>query len=408
MELLELIKESLSTLSLNKLRTGLATLGIIIGIGSVITLISLGQSGQKSVQNQIESLGSNLLTVEPGSASSGFVREGFGSGTTLTYADAKALAASSDVASTVNAVSPELARRSQLVAGRNNENAQIIGVTPEYASVHKVNIESGTFISQRDVDASAKNAVLGPDIVTNLFGEGSNPVGQTVRINGISFNIIGVTQSKGGTGFQNPDTYVFVPLTTAQSVLFGVDYLSTISVEAKSSNVMTEAENQIGYFLLARHKISDPTQADFSILSQSDILGAVSQVTSTFTSLLAGIAAISLLVGGIGIMNIMLVTVTERTREIGLRKALGAKRKTIITQFIVEAIILTAMGGVLGMIFGLGASFIISKIINLPFTISISSILLAIGVSGATGIIFGWYPAQIAARMQPIEALRYE
>ena len=219
MELTELVKESLSTLALNKLRTGLATLGIIIGIGSVITLISLGQSGQKSVQNQIESLGSNLLTVEPGSASSGFVREGFGSGTTLTHADANALANSSEI-TTISTVSPELARRAQVVAGRNNENTQIIGVTPTYASVHKASITSGVFISQRDVDASTKNVVVGPDIVTNLFGEGSNPLGQTLRINGIAFNIVGVTESKGGTGFQNPDTYVYVPLTTAQSRLF--------------------------------------------------------------------------------------------------------------------------------------------------------------------------------------------
>lgn len=197
-------------------------------------------------------------------------------------------------------------------------------------------------------------------------------------------------------------------MTTAQDVLFGVNYVSSISIEAKTSGDMTQAQNEIGYFLLSRHKISDPTLADFSILSQSDILGAVSQVTTTFTSLLAGIAAISLLVGGIGIMNIMLVTVTERTREIGLRKALGAKKKTIITQFLIEAIILTAMGGLFGMVFGLSASYIISNILNLPFAVSLSSILLAIGVSGATGIIFGWYPARSASNLQPVEALRYE
>jgi putative ABC transport system permease protein len=407
MEPSELITESFATLTLNKMRTGLATLGIIIGIGSVITLISLGQSSQKSVQNQIESLGSNLLTVQPGSVSSGGIRQGFGSATTLIYDDAKKIASSSQI-TTINQVSPELSRRTQITAGRNNENTQIIGVTPAYAEVHKLNISSGTFISQRDVDSVAKNAVLGPQIVTDLFGEGSNPVGQTIRINKIAFRVVGVTVSKGGTGFQNQDSIVFVPLTTAQSVLFGMDHVTSIAVEAKSNAVMTQAEDQIGYLLLSLHKISDPTQADFSILSQSDILGAVSQVTTTFTSLLAGIAAISLLVGGIGIMNIMLVTVTERTREIGLRKALGAKKRTIITQFLIEAIILTAMGGVFGMIFGMTASYIISTILKLPFTLSLSSIFLAIGVSGATGIIFGWYPAQTAARLQPIEALRYE
>lgn len=407
MELSELISESFATLTLNKMRTGLATLGIIIGIGSVITLISLGQSSQKSVQNQIESLGSNLLTVQPGSARSGFVREGAGSSTSLTYDDAKAISTTSEITS-INQVSPELARRSQVTAGRNNANTQIIGVTPTYAEVHKLNISSGTFISQRDVDARAKNVVLGPQVVSDLFGDGSNPVGQTIRINKIAFKIVGVTVAKGGTGFQNQDSIAFVPLTTAQDVLFGVNYVSSISIEAKTSGDMTQAQNEIGYFLLSRHKISDPTLADFSILSQSDILGAVSQVTTTFTSLLAGIAAISLLVGGIGIMNIMLVTVTERTREIGLRKALGAKKKTIITQFLIEAIILTAMGGLFGMVFGLSASYIISNILNLPFAVSLSSILLAIGVSGATGIIFGWYPARSASNLQPVEALRYE
>jgi putative ABC transport system permease protein len=217
-----------------------------------------------------------------------------------------------------------------------------------------------------------------------------------------------VTVSKGGTGFQNPDDYIYVPLTTAQKVLFGSTSLTSVSVEAKNQNVMTQAENEIGYLLLARHKITDPTLADFSILSQTDILGTINQVTGTFTSLLAGIAAISLVVGGIGIMNIMLVTVTERTREIGLRKALGATKKMVITQFLLESIILTGTGGIIGMFLGILTSFIIARIINVPFTISISAIALALVVSGGVGILFGWYPARKASNLQPIEALRYE
>jgi putative ABC transport system permease protein len=407
MELYELFLESISTLGLNKLRTGLATLGIIIGIGSVIALISLGQSSQKAVQEQIQALGSNLLTVSPGAQSEGFVRGAAGGITTLSYEDAQAIVNSPSV-TTVKNVSPEISRRSQVTAGRKNTNTQILGVTPSYAEVRKVSVSSGTFLSDRDVTGQTKVAILGPQVVTDLFGDGANPVGQSIRISGQSFRVIGVTVSKGGTGFQNQDDIVYVPLTTAQKSLFGVDYLSSISVEATSEKAMTQAQDEVGYLLLERHKLKDPSQADFSIFSQSDILGAASQVTGTFTALLTGIAAISLIVGGIGIMNIMLVTVTERTREIGLRKALGAKKKNIVSQFLIEAIILTFAGGIIGMVLGVLASFIISKFVNLPFSLSFASVALAMGVSAAVGILFGWYPARKASDLEPIEALRYE
>lgn len=407
MEFSELFFECLGTLSLNKLRTGLATLGIIIGIGSVITLVSLGQASQRSVQNQIQSLGSNLLTVMPGAQRTGNVRGAMGGVTSLTYDDAKAILTSPQI-TTVKNVSPELSRRAQVVAGRNNTNTQILGVTPAYAEVRKVSVSLGSFITQHDLDGLNKVAVIGPQVISDLFGEGANPLGETVRINGQSFRVIGVTTSKGGTGFQNQDDIIIVPLTTAQKIIFGASNVSSISVEAKSEEVMTQAQDQIGYFLLARHRLNDPSQADFSILSQNDILNTASSVTGTFTALLSGIAAISLIVGGIGIMNIMLVTVTERTREIGLRKALGAKKKIITTQFLLESIILTGAGGILGMIIGILASLVIAKFVNLPFVVSPTSIVLAIGVSGAIGIIFGWYPARRAANLQPIEALRYE
>jgi len=407
MELLELLVESVSTLTLNKLRTGLATLGIIIGIGSVITLVSLGQASQKAVQNQIQSLGSNLLTVMPGAQNSGGIRGAAGSTTNLTYDDAKAILESPQI-TTVKNVSPEYSKRTQVVAGRNNTNTQIYGVTPNYAEVRKVGVSSGSFISQHDVDSLNKVTVLGPQVVSDLFGDGVNPIGEMIHINKQSFRVIGVTTSKGGSGFQNQDDMIFIPLTTAQKIVFGASNLSSISVEAKSEDLMTQAQDQVGYFLLARHRLNDPSQADFSILSQNDILNTASSITGTFTALLSGIAAISLIVGGIGIMNIMLVTVTERTREIGLRKALGAKKKVITTQFLLESIILTGVGGILGMIFGILASLIISYFINLPFTISPFSIALAIGVSGVIGILFGWYPAKKAADLQPIDALRYE
>jgi putative ABC transport system permease protein len=335
MELIETINESFATLFINKLRTGLAILGIIIGIGSVIALISLGQSTQQAVQNQIQSLGANLLTVSPGSQNSGAVRGAAGGGTTLTNADAEAIKTDPSI-TTVQNVSPEVQSREQVTAGRNNSNLQIYGVVGAYASVHKVTIASGEFITDQDSTSMNKVVVLGPTAAADLFGDGVDPVGQTVRINGISIRVIGVTVSKGGTGFLNQDNIAYVPLSTTQKQLFGQTYLSSIALEAKSPEVMTQAQNEVGYLLLSRHKLSDPTEADFSIFSQQDILNTASQTTGTFTALLGGVAAISLLVGGIGIMNIMLVTVTERTREIGLRKALGAKKKTIITQFLVD------------------------------------------------------------------------
>ncbi len=406
MDISEIITEALSTLGNNKLRTGLATLGIVIGIGSVIALISLGQGSQAAVQNQIQSLGANLLTISPGSQRGGFVQGGQGSATTLTEEDASAIATSPTI-TTITNVSPEFSRRAQITAGRNNTNTQVIGSTPAYTVVHKVSMSSGIFISQRDVDGQTKVAVIGPQVVTDLFN-GADPVGQNIRISGQSFRVIGVTVSKGGTGFGNQDDIVYVPLSTAQVSIFGATNLTSISVEAKNANVMTQAEDEVGYLLLSRHKIASPAQADFSILSQTDILSTASSVTGTFTALLSGIAAISLIVGGIGIMNIMLVTVTERTREIGLRKALGAKKRDIITQFLIEAIILTFMGGVIGMIVGVLISVIISKVVNIPFAISAGSVGLAIGVSATIGILFGWYPAKKASDLQPIEALRYE
>lgn len=405
MDFSELISSAFEALFLNKTRTALAMLGIVIGIGSVITLVSLGQATQQSVQNQIQALGANLLTISPSAQRAAGVSGGFGTSQTLTYEDAKAI--DSAHFASISKVSPEVSRRSQITAGRNNTNTQIIGVGPNYTAVHSVTMQSGSFIADQDVTGIRNVAVVGPQVVVDLFN-GGDPTGQAIRINKIPFTIVGVTVSKGGSGFANQDDIVFIPITTAQKTVFGIDYVSNISMSAASADTMTQAENDSGYLLLSRHKISDPTQADFSIFSQADILGAASSVTGTFTALLAGIAAISLLVGGIGIMNIMLVTVIERTREIGLRKALGAKDNTVITQFLVESIILTVIGGIIGMILGIILSFGISLLIGLPFVLSVSSIILSVGISGGIGILFGWYPAKKAADLSPIEALRYE
>jgi len=405
-DIFETIIEGFQTLTLNKMRTGLAILGIIIGIGSVITLISLGQGSQKSIEDQIQSLGSNLLTVSPARQSSGGIMGAQGGSTSLTLSDAKKIEEKLS-ATLISKISPEYSGRSQIIAGRNNTNVSIIGVYPQYADIKKITMSKGVFITERDNTSISKVAVLGPTTATDLFGE-TDPIGKTIKAGNQTLKVIGVTVSKGGSGFNNPDDMIYVPLTTAQKQIFGKTNLTSISIEAKSKEIMVQAQDEIGYLLLSEHKLASPEEADFTIMSQSDLLSTVSQVTGTLTALLGGIAAISLLVGGIGIMNIMLVTVTERTREIGLRKALGAKKKTIITQFLIESILLTFIGGIFGMIFGLTASFVISKIMNLSYVISVSSIALAIGVSSLIGIVFGLYPARKAANLQPIEALRYE
>jgi len=333
------------------------------------------------------------------------VSAGRGSATTLTQADADAIAAQITAA---KAVAPDLTRRFQVTAKGLNTNTQIIGTVPNYLEVRNVQIDEGSFISDQDSQSLSKVAVLGPSARDDLFGAGSEAVGQTVRINNLEFKVIGVTVTKGGTGFANPDDAIYIPIATAQHYLAGDNaYVTTISVEAADQQSMSTIQDQITSLLLDRHKISDPTAADFNVLNQADIVATASSVTNTFTTLLASIAGISLLVGGIGIMNMMLTTVTERTREIGLRQAIGAEKSDIKKQFLLEAVTLTFLGGGVGVAIGWVVTLIVGRF-GLPSQISLSSVLLAFGVSAAIGIIFGYYPASRAAKLNPIDALRFE
>jgi putative ABC transport system permease protein len=407
MKLLEILEESISVLRNNGMRTALSVLGIIIGIGSVITLMTLGQASQESVKERIQSLGSNLLIIRPGAQRSGFLRASASGGTTLKYSDAIAIESSQRI-NTIKGVAAEYSSRTQVAYERNNSNVSVTGVTGKYFDIRNITLTLGSAITDQNNDNMEKVAVLGPTVVEDLFGTDANPLGKSVRINGTSFTVIGVTKSKGNTGPNSADDVVYVPLLTAQKALFGVNYLSTIYVTAKSETDMEAAQNQLGFLLLELHRKATPSAADFTVSSQADILEMASAVTSTLTALLTGIAAISLVVGGIGIMNIMLVTVTERTMEIGLRMSLGAKSRTIITQFLMEAVVLTITGGMIGVLIGVGTSIIITKVMSLPTTISYQSIGLSVVVSCIIGIVFGWYPAYKASKLQPIEALRYE
>ncbi|MDP1884249.1 MAG: ABC transporter permease [Candidatus Moranbacteria bacterium] len=402
----DLFKETIWSLAGNKVRSGLTMLGIIIGIASVIALVAIGQGAQNSIEANIQAIGSNLIVISPGAQRSGSgLSGGRGSAQTLTFEDANAIAAG---ITDLQGVAPEVSRRYQVTAKSNNTNTQIIGTVPAYPAVRNISIDSGTFVTEQQVKTSAKVAVLGSTARDDLFGADVDPIGKSIRIQNIDFEVVGVMLSKGGSGFSNPDDSIYIPLTSAQHFLSGDEYVSSISVAASDQNSIASAQQQITDLLLARHKITDPAQADFSTINQSDIVATASSITGTFTVLLSSIAGISLLVGGIGIMNMMLTTVTERTREIGLRKAVGIRKIYINLQFLAEAIVLTFLGGAMGILLGWIASWVISNIINLEAEVSLSSILLAFGVSAAVGIIFGFYPARKAAAMSPIDALRYE
>ena len=405
MNFFESIQVSLRALQANKLRSALTMLGMIIGVAAVIAMVGIGNGATASITSRIQGLGSNLLTISPGQTNAGGVRGGAGSITTLTLTDADKI----QLDTAVKAVAPFTDNDYHVVLGSGNTSTQITGTTDSYATIKNVTIASGRFITKADVNSNARVAVLGPTVVTNLMGDANaDIIGKTIKINSIPFQVIGVTTSTGSTGFMNSDDMILAPITTVQSRLIGKKTLRSILVSATSADQMQTAQDEITLALHQAHKIKVGKADDFTVQNQADTLATMTGVTQTLTMLLGGIAGISLLVGGIGIMNIMLVSVTERTREIGIRKAIGAKSKDILLQFLIEAIVLSVLGGGIGIALGTTGSSIIGTALNMSTSISLTSVLVAFGFSGAIGIIFGVFPARKAASMDPIDALRFE
>ncbi|HYR30430.1 MAG TPA: ABC transporter permease [Gemmatimonadales bacterium] len=399
----EIIQVALSAIRANKLRSLLTMLGIIIGVGAVITMVALGSGAQKSVQDRIQALGPTLLSLFPGQNFRGGVA--ISGAVSLTFDDDTALANNIRY---VTDVVPELTRNMQVQYGAQNINISVVGSTPNYVPVHNYTVTAGRMFTVGDESSRQRYAVLGSQVPTDLNANGVAMIGQTIQIRGIPFEIIGLLSEKGSQGFQNPDEQILIPYQTARYRVVGTDRLRQITVKVADLSSMTLAMIEIERVLRRAHKIRPGGDNDFQIRNQTDVLSTFQQTTETFKFLLAGIAAVSLLVGGIGIMNIMLVSVTERTREIGVRKALGATRGNILFQFLVEALVLCLAGGVTGILLGSFGALLLSTLMHWNTLISPYAILLAFFFSALVGLFFGIWPAKRAASLDPIQALRYE
>ncbi|MBC8461248.1 MAG: ABC transporter permease [Deltaproteobacteria bacterium] len=397
-----IVKVALKGLLANKLRTFLAMLGIIIGVGAVISMLALGTGAQKKVMERIASMGTNLLVVRPGQH--GLRGRMLDTSQRLKLEDAKVIL---EQVLNVYQVAPVVGGNSQLKYFNKNAQSNVIGSSITYFPIRNIEIEKGRLFTEVEVERMARVAVIGPTAAKNLFEERS-PVDETIKIKGINFSIVGVTKAKGSRGRHDPDDQVIVPYTTAMKQLFGLDYCHEIDIQATDNANLEKVQEATTAILRRRHRLREGMPDDFYIRNQAEIVEAASEMSQTFTILLGSIAGISLLVGGIGIMNIMLVTVTERTREIGVRKAIGAKNRDILLQFLIEAIVLSGLGGIIGVAFGIGAAQMIAKFTQFFPVAKITSILLALSFSATVGVFFGYYPARRAALLDPIKALRYE
>jgi putative ABC transport system permease protein len=401
----DILKETIFSILSNKFRSFLTILGIVIGIAAVILMMSIGQGAKSSIEKQVQTMGSNLLIVMPGAMKTfSPVAGARGGAQTLTYKDTEAI---SKEVSNIVSVSPVVYRNLQVIFKNKNTRTQIVGANSFFLDIRNYQLEKGTFFNKNQVDSMARVAVLGSVVRDDLFGSSTDPIGQSIKINGINFKVIGVLKPKGGmTALE--DDIVVIPVTVVKRFFVGNDYVNAILIKANSPKDIDFIKSQVEDLLLKRHNIKSSQMADFSIVTQEDILQMVSSITQTMTILLTSIAAISLIVGGIGIMNMMMTNVTERTKEIGLRKAIGAKKSEIKIQFLSEAVALTFLGGLIGVILGWGLSLLVTKFTGLLTDVSLFSVFLAFGVSSLVGIVFGYWPALRAARLDPIEALRHE
>tara|TARA_R110000868_G_scaffold45485_3_gene151027 strand:+ start:3500 stop:4720 length:1221 start_codon:yes stop_codon:yes gene_type:complete len=406
MRLLNLLKIAFKAIVLNKMRTLLTMLGIIIGVASVIAMLAIGEGSKASIRETISSMGSNIITIRPGADDRGPARGSGGNVQTLTLQDYEVIKAKSEL---LSYSTPVVNSGGQVINGSNNWPSTIYGVNPDYLNIKVVDLQSGSMFTDAEVKSASKVALIGQTVVDNVFPNGQEPVGQMIRFNNIPFKVIGVLEEKGENTFgQDQDDVVIAPFTTVQKRILAIDYLNQIMASAVSEADAPEAVTQVTEILRSQHKLQDSEEDDFSVRSMEELISTFSSTSEMLTILLVAVASISLLIGGIGIMNIMYVSVKERTKEIGLRMAVGGKGSDILMQFLIEAILISITGGILGVILGLGATVFIEKFLNWPTSVALYSIVISFAVCAVTGIFFGWYPARKASSLDPITALRYE
>ncbi len=406
MNIRNLLKIAIRALVRNKLRAILTMLGIIIGVASVIAMLAIGEGSKKNIQDQMSSMGTNLIMIMPNMQMRGGVSLGASSSMALRMSDVETL---QNEAVYLSAVSPQVSASGQVIYGNQNTQTTVHGVSGEYLDIRKLKIESGRIFTSNEVRGMSKVCILGTTVVENLFGDGADPVGVTIRIKNLPFEVIGVLEDKGESGMgQDQDDLILAPYTTVQRRLAAIDYINGIYASAVSEEKSTAAADEVTEILRRTHKLKESEEDDFRVMSQSELLETVSSITDIMTYLLGAIAGISLLVGGIGIMNIMFVSVTERTREIGLRMSIGGRSRDILRQFLVESIIMSILGGALGVVFGYLIATAAGTLMNSPVVVTTRSVILAFAVCFAIGVFFGWYPARKAANLNPIDALRYE